>query len=414
MRMPTIDPQEPQLRIPPTTPPHARRSLWWLWVLVLAGLGYGGWHYYQAQAAKKQEAAKALAKIPARPIPILATPARSGDMPLYQRGLGTVTPFNTVVVRSRVDGQLLSIHFSEGQIVKQGQLLAEIDPRTFQVQLQQAEGQLARDTAQLKDAQVNLERNKALWNEKVIAKQQLDTQASLVGQFQGAVEADQGPIENARLQLNFAHITAPITGRIGLRLVDVGNIVKASDTNGLAVIEQIQPISVLFTIPADNLPAVLSKLRAGTKLPVEAWDRDDRNKLASGILQTVDNQIDPTTGTSRLKAVFPNTDGSLFPNQFVNARMLLETRHSVLMVPAQAVQRGPQGAFVYVVQPNSTASVRVVAVGNSYGNDIAIASGLRAGDSVAVDGQDKLQEGSAVESRAAGGPQKRTGQKGRR
>jgi multidrug efflux system membrane fusion protein len=375
-----------------------RRSFGWLWLLLVAALALAGFLYWRNSEKKKQAAAAAqAAKAAHRAIPVAAVAARIGDMPVLLRGLGTVAAFNTVTVKSRVDGQLIAIHFQEGQFVKQGELLAEIDPRPFQVQLEQAQGQMARDQAQLNDAKVNLARYQALWEAKVIAKQQLDTQAATVGQFEGAIEADQSAIDNARLQLTYAHITAPISGRIGLRQVDVGNMIHAADPNGLAVIAQLEPIAVLFTIPADNLPPVLRKLRAGAKLPVDAYDRDDRNKIASGTLLTVDNQIDPTTGTSRLKAVFDNQDSALFPNQFVNCRLLLDVKHNVVIVPAPAVQRGPSGPYVYVVNPNGKATMRQVTVGITEGNDVEITSGVTGGTMVVTDGQDKLQDGSSVQ-----------------
>jgi membrane fusion protein, multidrug efflux system len=282
-------------------------------------------------------------------------------------------------------------------------VLAEIDPRTFQATVNQGLGQLARDEAQLHDAEANLARYQALWQAGVIARQQLDTQAAQVGQFKGNIAADQATIQSARLQLGFTKILAPMGGRIGLRQVDVGNIVHPGDQTPIAVITQMQPIAVLFTIPADNLPPVLAKLRAGARLPVEAWDRADRNRIATGVLETVDNQIDPATGTSRLKAVFENRDSALFPQQFVNARMLLETRRGVVLIPAPAVQRGPQGSYVYVVNANQTASMRPVTLGVTEGNDVEVTSGVAAGDLIVVDGQDKLQEGGKVEVRTEPG-----------
>ena len=396
----TTEVQSPPPRRVISRKPHRRRSFAWLWLLVLGGAIYGGYRYYEQVQQKKAAAEEAQAtRLARRAVPVAAAAVRSGDIPIYLRGLGTVTAFNTVTVKSRVDGQLMAVHFQEGQFVNKGDLLAEIDPRPFQVQLEQAQGQLARDQAQLKDAQVNLERYQALWKEKVIARQQLDTQQAQVGQFEGVIAADRASIDNARLQLTYAKITAPLSGRIGLRLVDVGNIVHASDPNGLAVIAQLRPIAVLFTIPADNLPPVLNKLRAGARLKVDAYDRDDRNRIATGTLLTVDNQIDPTTGTSRLKAVFDNTGMVLFPNQFVNCHLLLETRHGAIIVPAPAVQRGPQGVYVYVVTPQKTAALRNVTTGVTEGNDVQITQGLKAGELVVTDGQDKLQEGTKIDVR---------------
>lgn len=387
---------------PPPPPRRRRRNFTAVWLVLVAGLVYAGYHYYEVSQQKKQAAAAAqTARAANRAISVVPAAVRTGDIPVYLRGLGTVAPFNTVVVKSRVDGQLIAIHFTEGELVHKGDLLAEIDPRPYQVQLEQAQGQQARDTAQLNDAQANLARYQALWKEGVIAKQQLDTQAASVKQFEGALEADQAGIDSAKLQLTYSKITAPITGRIGLRLVDVGNIVHASDANGLVVIDQMQPIAVFFTITADNLPPVLKKLRAGIPLRVDAYDRDDRNKIASGTLLTVDNQIDPTTGTSRLKAEFSNQDGALFPNQFVNCRLLLDTKRNAIIVPAPAIQRGPPGNFVYLIQPGNTVTIRPVTIGITEGDNVEIDQGLTVGDRVVVEGQDKLQDGSKIDLRAA-------------
>jgi multidrug efflux system membrane fusion protein len=279
--------------------------------------------------------------------------------------------------------------------VNRGDLLAEIDPRPYQVLLEQAEGQLARDEAQLKDAQANLNRYQALYTDQVIAKQQLDTQASMVAQVGGSIQADQAQINNAKLQLTYCKITAPISGRVGLRQVDAGNMVHASDPTGIVVITQLQPISVLFSIPEDNLQSVLTRLRAGAALPVDAYDRNSVKKLATGTLLTVDNQIDPNTGTSKLKAVFNNGANTLFPNQFVNIRLLLETKNDALIIPAAALQTGPQGSFVYVIT-DKTAHVRPVKVGITQGTDISIDDGLQPGDEVVIDGADKLTEGMKV------------------
>ncbi len=397
------EPQTPPApRQPPKTTPKPRRGVAWLLLLAVAAAAYAGFRYYRTAQGKKQAAAAALAaRAAARAVPVAAVPARAGDMPVYLRGLGNVTAFNSVTVRTRVDGQLMSVDFQEGQHVNKGDLLAEIDPRPFQVQLEQAEGQLARDQAQLHDAQVNLARYQTLWQEGVIPKQQLDTQAATVGQFEGAIKADQGAVDSAKLNLTYAKITAPISGRIGLRLVDAGNVVHSTDQNGLAIIDQMQPISVIFTIPADSLPPVLSKLRAGQHPRVDAYDREDRVKIASGSLLTVDNQIDPTTGTSRLKAIFDNADGALFPNQFVNCRLLIDVKHGAVIVPAAAIQHGPQGAYVYVIKPDRAADLRPVAVGITEGSETSIEKGVRAGELVVTDGQDKLQAGTKVEIRTA-------------
>jgi membrane fusion protein, multidrug efflux system len=329
-------------------------------------------------------------------VPVVAATAQRGELPVYFTGLGTVTAFNTVTVRTRVDGQITKINFQEGQFVHQGDELIQIDSRPFQVQLEQAEGQLAKDQAQLRDLQVNYDRYQLLFKEGVIAKQQLDTQLAQVDQFQGSIKGDQGLVDNAKLQIVYSHVTAPISGRIGLRLVDIGNIVHANDANGLLVITQLQPIAVIFTLPEDQLPQVASKLRVGGQLTVDAYDRDDTTRIESGKLLTIDNQIDTSTGTYKLKAVFNNDKNLLFPNQFVNVHLLVDVKKDLVIVPTPAIQRGPQGTYVYLLQNGNSAKIQNVTVALAQGNSTGLSAGVSAGDVVVTDGQDKLQDGSKV------------------
>ena len=392
-----------------------RRPFWrsgWLWLaLALVAAGGGAYYYYFAGAAGSGE--------PARPAdgkgfgkkgdgagritPVVARPAQKSDVKVFLTSLGTVTPVRTVTVRSRVDGQIMRVLFREGQVVKQGDLLVEIDPRPFQAQLTQVEGQMARDTALLANARIDVERYRTLLAQDSIAKQQLDTQEALVRQYEGVVKVDQGLLDNARLQLAYSRVTAPIGGRLGLRQVDEGNVVRASDTNGLVVITQQQPITVVYTLPQDNLPAVLKRMQSGERIPVEALDRDQnqKNLLGNGVLLTVDNQIDTATGTVRLKAQFPNDDGRLFPNQFVNVRMLIDVRREATTVPSAALQRGARGQFVYVVKEDRTVSLREVKTGPTEGDMTVIESGVEPGELVVVDGMDRLREGARVELPAA-------------
>jgi multidrug efflux system membrane fusion protein len=397
---PSPERERPRQTEPVVLPRAPRRR--WPWIAALAVVLVG---VYLFRGRAPQEGAGAPgAKGGAPPVPVVASPAREGDLPVYLNALGTVTAFNTVTVKSRVDGQLVKIDFQEGQLVKEGDLLAQVDPRPFEVQLTQAQGALARDRAQLQDAQLTLKRYQELFGEHVVSKQELDDQVSKAGQFEGAIVADQGLIDSAKLQLTYARITAPIGGRAGLRLVDVGNIVHANDTTGLVVITQLQPIALLFTIPQDDLPAVMQKMTAGETLAVNAYDRGGQKQLATGTLLTVDNRIDQSTGTTRLKAVFPNDDGSLFPNQFVNVRLLVDTKRGTVIVPVAAVQRGPQGNFAYVVKSDQTVEVRPVTVGPTSGDDAAIESGLAANEQVVTDGVDKLRAGSPVRVRAPAPP----------
>lgn len=378
----------------------------WLIGFALIVLLVGGVYLFRAPSGDAQPTLnnrRSGARVQA--VPVVTAAAKSGNLNVYLNGLGTVVPYNTITVKSRVDGQLIKVLFKEGQVVSAGQLLAEIDPRPFEVQLAQAAGQLARDQALLTNAQIDLERYRVLYSQDSVPKQQLDTQESLVRQYEGVVKADQGQVDNAKLQLTYCHITAPIGGRLGLRLVDVGNMIHASDTNGLVVITQVQPIAVVFTLPEDNLPALLAKMKNGAKLPVEALDREQKNRLATGSLETIDNQIDPSTGTVKIKAVFANSDSELFPNQFVNARLLVDTLHDATLVPNAAIQHSPQSAFVYVVKADQTVEAKNVEVKLTEGNETAIAKGVNPGEIVVTDGVDKLQPGTKVIARLSNGAQ---------
>lgn len=377
------------------------RKRGWLWFLIIVALAGGGYFFYRSRVAAESKAA------PARggrgsslgPVSVTVAPALKQDIPYYLSGLGSVTPFNTVTVKSRVDGQLQKVYFKEGQFVKEGDLLAEIDPRPFQVALEQMEGQLARDQAQLNNAKIDYARYDQLHKEGVVAQQQVDTQNATVGQLEGAIRADQAQIDNQKLQLVYCKITAPLSGRVGLRLVDQGNMIRASDPNGLVVITQVQPIAALFTLPEDSLQDVIKHMEKA-ELTVEAYSRDNQTKLATGKLVTIDNQIDPTTGTARFKAVFDNHDLSLWPNQFINIRLMLAVRKDAIVVPLAAIQQGTQGNYVYTVK-NGHANLQPVNVDMTQGNISLIASGIAEGDQVVVDGQDRLQAGATVEAHGA-------------
>jgi len=377
-----------------------RRGYGWVWLVVLAGLGVAGyflWPHLRAMLPAPGGEAKAGGRGGAgRAVPVVVATVRRGDMDLYINGLGTAQALNTVTVRSRVDGQLVKVAFTEGELVKEGQPLIEVDPRPFEVALAQAQGQLAKDEAQLKNAKADLERYQSIRDS--VTQQQIDTQAAQVGQYEGAVKIDQAQIDNAKLELSYCHITAPISGRIGLRLVDQGNMVHANDPNGLAVITQLQPIAVVFNIPQDDIPRVMKRMSSGAALAVEAYDRDLKVKLATGTLAAVDNQVDQASGTVRLKATFPNEDGMLFPNQFVNARLLVDTRRDVVIVPSAGVQHGPDSTFAYVVNGDSV-EMRTVQTGPTEGDDTVIESGLEPGEIVVTDGVDKLQSGTKVTMR---------------
>jgi multidrug efflux system membrane fusion protein len=371
-------------------------------VVALAALG-GGYYYWSihrpaADAAGAGPGGRGPRGANAnRTQPVSVAEVKRADVPVWIAAVGTAVPRNLVTVRARVDGELLRLHFREGETVKQGQLLAEIDPRPFEVQLGQAAGQLARDTATLENAQADLARYRDLWAKDSIAKQQLDTQEALVRQTQGTVEADRAQVDSAKLQLGYARVTAPVGGRIGLRQVDPGNQVHAADTNGIAVIAQLQPITVVFAIPESYLPAINRRLAGGEPIVVEAWDREQKTRLAVGRLLTTDNLIDTATGTIKMKAEFANQDGSLFPNQFVNARLLLGVNKDALVVPGAAVVQGARGAFVYVVDPAGAVSTVAVTPGPVDGNLVAVTGELAPGSRVVTDGADKLRDGAKVE-----------------
>jgi len=382
-------------------PQVPRSSIWWSlagW-LITAGLAGGAWYSHPAwlpQIKTLLGVNKPAAPKKDRIVPVSTAVVRQRDMPLYLNGLGTVTAFKTVTLRSRVEGELVKVAFTEGQEVSEGDLLAEIDSRPFEVQLSQAEGQLARDQAILKTAKLTLSRYEGLVASKSIAAQQLDDQATLVQQTLAGIQTDEATIANARLQLTYCKIVAPISGRIGLRLVDQGNIVRANDPNGLAVITQLKPIALVFTIPQDDIGRVQRRISDGEPLKVDAFDRDFKQKLATGTLLAIDNQVDATTGTVRLKAEFKNEDGMLFPNQFVNARLLVDTRRGAIVVPSAAVQRGPTSMFVYVVKADETVELRNVVPGPAEGGETSIESGVSPGEIVVTDGLDKLQPDAKV------------------
>lgn len=374
-----------------------KKIIFWVAALLVAG-AIGLWIFHKPENAPAKPADKKQGSAAdGRTMPVQAALARTGDIDVYINALGTVTALNTATVKTRVNGLLDRIIFHDGQNVKKGDALAEIDPRPFQVILDQARGQLARDLALLSSARLDLKRYRELWAKDSIAKQQVDDQEALVLQDEGTVLSDRAQVENAQLNVDFAHITAPLSGRLGIRQVDAGNMVNTTDTNGLVVITQTQPIYVLFAIPSDNIPAVLARMHAGKTLTVDAYDRDGKNKLATGKLLTTDNQVNVTTGTVMIKAEFANTDEALFPNQFVNARLRIETMHNAVLVPTAAIQRGTQGTYVYVVGPDHTVAVRPVTAGAVSGDTIAIEQGLAAGEQVVTDGTDKLRAGAKVE-----------------
>ena len=353
-----------------------------------------------AGCSRADKNAKASAPPPAVPVGVATVQQR--DFPVYLTGLGSVQAFNTVALKSRIDGQIMKVNFQEGQDVKEGELLIQIDNRPYEVALQTAKANLQRDEAQLNNAKVQFERMKALYAGGVIAKQDLDTQEASFGQYEGTIAADKAAINSANLNLVYTRVTSPINGRIGLRQVDIGNYVQASATTPMVVITQLHPIAIVFTLPEDQLQAVRQRMKEGT-LVVDVYGRDDQTKLSTGKLLTIDNEIDQTTGTAKLKAVFENPDNSLWPNQFVNVHLLLERRKDALTMPASAIQRGPQGTFTYVVDANNTVQVKPVQIALTQGNVVVIESGLQAGDKVVTDGQEKLQPGTHVNVQAPNG-----------
>jgi multidrug efflux system membrane fusion protein len=374
-----------------------QKLAWPIWislcVIIASGAYYGKSYLPKTKADDNPKHSDKHAK---SPVAVLAAVATMQDVPVYLNGLGTANPLNTVVVRSRIDGELVKVAFKEGQMVHAGDLLAEIDARAYKVQVQQAEGQLLHDAALLTNAQADLARYRTLLRQDSISAQQTLTQESLVKQYQGTVAIDQALLNNAKLQLSYTKITAPISGRLGLRLVDQGNMVHANDANGLAVITQTQPINVIFTLPEDALPSVMEQLHDGKQLPVEAYNRNGSQQLAQGRLMAIDNQIDLNTGTVKLKSQFDNTDAALFANQFVNIKMLLDTLHSVVTVPSAALQNGVSGTFVYVAKDDQTVVVRPVKLGSVYGEQVVIEEGLKADELVIIDGADKLRDGAQI------------------
>jgi multidrug efflux system membrane fusion protein len=399
-------PDQPYTAPPPSpaaAAPPPRGSSLWRWVgilLVLLVIGWLLWHFLLAPSGKTH------VQQPLQPVGVAKV--NTGDIQVVLTGLGTVTPVATVTVVTQISGQLMSVGFKEGQIVKQGDFLAQIDPRPYQVALAQDQGTLAHDMGLLAQAKSDLERYAKLNRQDSISRQQVTDQQFLVQQDEGTVAVDRATIDSAKLNLTYCHITSPVTGRVGLRLVDPGNYVQSSSATGLVVVTTLQPISVVFVLPEDDIPDIQEQMQAGATLEVDAYDRSNAKLLAKGSLITVDNTVDTTTGTVKLRATFPNTDLALFPNQFVNARLLLKTIKGATEVPVAAVQHGAPGTFVYVVKPDSTAAVQVITTGVTDGDNIEVTKGLNPGDTVVVDGTDRLKDGAKIRvstgNAAAGAP----------
>ena len=395
--------EEPALPPPEISPRTGRRRsrlrpILWL-LLVVAIVGAAVW--YLPRPGKQPSPGGRAAS--GGPLPVGTATVQQGDMPVTLSGLGTVTPLAVVTVKTQINGYLMAVGFQEGQHVKKGDFLAQIDPRPYQVALEQAQAQLAKDQATLKDAELDLKRYNTLVAQNSIATQTRDTQVATVGQDRAQIMLDQAQIDAQKLNLTYTHIISPVTGRVGLRQVDPGNYVQTSDANGIVIVTQLQPISVIFTLPEDYLPEVLKQWHAGATLPTTAYDRTGATQLAAGKLDTIDNQIDTTTGTVKLRAIFDNPDESLFPNQFVNVKLLVETLQGVNIVPSSAIQRGAPGTFVYLVKPGNTVSVQKVKLGPTDGQRVVILSGLEAGQSVVDDGADRLKDGAKVTLVSVGG-----------
>lgn len=385
------------------SPTQSKRT--WLWIIALVILAGAGYIYYSKSSNATQAAGATSADAGkkggggagGRPTPVVTAVAKTDDVNVYLNGLGAVTPLATVTVKSRIDGEIMKINFKEGQIVKAGQVLAEIDPRPYQAALLQAEGQVMHDKALLANAKIDLDRYRTLLKEDSIASQQVDTQVALVAQYEGTVKVDEGQLATAKLNLVYSKVTAPVAGRVGLRQVDIGNVIHASDATGFVIITQLQPMSVLFSLPEDSIPDLLKKIKSGDKVAVDAYDRAFKTKITSGHLETIDNQIDPTTGMVKLRALYSNDDLSLFPSQFVNAQVLLETKHGVATIPSAGVQHGRSGTFAFIVNKDNTVAQRDIVIGTVQGNKTEIVSGIAIGETVVIDGADKLRDGAKVD-----------------